>query len=49
MLILRDLGVWSHYVADASNPMHTTIHSDGWGEYPNPSWSPRPSRWHSPV
>jgi hypothetical protein len=28
-LILRDLGVWSHYVADASNPMHTTIHADG--------------------
>ena len=25
MLILRDVGVWSHYVADASNPMHTTI------------------------
>ena len=37
MLILRDLGVWSHYVADASNPMHTTIHSDGWGDYPNPN------------
>ena len=37
MLILRDLGVWSHYVADASNPMHTTIHSDGWGDHPNPS------------
>ena len=37
MLILRDLGVWSHYVADASNPMHTTIHSDGWGDHLNPS------------
>ncbi len=37
MLILRDLGVWSHFVADASNPMHTTIHSDGWGNYPNPA------------
>jgi hypothetical protein len=36
MLVLRDLGVWSHYVADAANPMHTTIHSDGWGEYANP-------------
>jgi len=36
MLILRDLGVWSHFVADASNPMHATIHSDGWGDYPNP-------------
>ena len=37
MLILRDLGIWSHYVADASNPMHTTIHSDGWGDFLNPS------------
>jgi hypothetical protein len=37
MLTLRDLGVWSHYVADAGNPMHTTIHSDGWGDYPNPA------------
>jgi hypothetical protein len=37
MLVLRDLGVWSHFVADASNPMHTTIHSDGWGDFPNPN------------
>ena len=47
MLILRDLGVWSHYVADASNPMHTTIHSDGWGDYPNPSGYSTERGFHS--
>ena len=30
-LVIRDLGVWSHYVADASQPMHVSIHFDGWG------------------
>ncbi len=35
-LILRDLGVWSHYVGDASQPHHTSLHFDGWGNYPNP-------------
>lgn len=36
MLILRNLGYWSHFVADASQPMHVSIHYDGWGDYPNP-------------
>lgn len=37
---LRDLGVWSHYVGDASQPLHVTRHHDGWGAYPNPAgWS----------
>jgi hypothetical protein len=36
MLTLRDLGVWSHYVADASQPLHVSRHYDGWGVYPNP-------------
>ena len=35
-LTLRDLGVWAHYVGDASQPMHVSIHHDGWGAYPNP-------------
>ena len=35
-LILRDLGVWAHYVGDASQPMHASIHYNGWGDYPNP-------------
>jgi hypothetical protein len=36
MLTLRDLGWWAHFVGDASQPLHTSIHYDGWGEGPNP-------------
>ena len=35
-LIIRDLGYWSHFVGDASQPMHVSIHYNGWGDYPNP-------------
>jgi hypothetical protein len=35
-LIIRDLGVWSHYDGDASQPLHVTVHFNGWGNYPNP-------------
>ena len=35
-LILRDLGVWSHYVGDASQPLHVSVHFNGWGNFPNP-------------
>ena len=35
MLTLRDIGYWSHFVADGSQPLHTTVHFDGWEErYP---------------
>ncbi|HEV8026365.1 MAG TPA: hypothetical protein VGP50_02985 [Stellaceae bacterium] len=36
MLTLRDLGYWSHFVADASMPLHVSIHYLGWGNFPNP-------------
>jgi len=36
-IIIRDIGYWSHFVADASQPMHVSIHFNGWGNYPNPS------------
>ncbi|HEY3889584.1 MAG TPA: S1/P1 Nuclease [Caulobacteraceae bacterium] len=35
-LILSDLGDWSHYVGDGSQPMHVSVHYNGWGAYPNP-------------
>lgn len=35
-LIIRDLGVWSHYDGDASQPLHVTVHFNGWGNHPNP-------------
>lgn len=31
-----DLGEWAHYVGDGSQPLHVTIHYNGWGEGPNP-------------
>ena len=36
-LTLRDIGYWAHFVGDASQPLHTSIHFNGWGPYPNPN------------
>jgi len=47
-LILRDLGVWSHYVADAAQPLHVTIHYNGWGDGPNPFGMTR-EKIHAPF
>jgi hypothetical protein len=35
-LVIHDLGVWSHYLGDASQPLHVSIHFDGWGPFDNP-------------
>jgi hypothetical protein len=35
-LLIRDLGYWAHFVGDGSQPMHVSIHYNGWGDYPNP-------------
>jgi hypothetical protein len=35
-LTIRDLGLLAHFVGDGSQPMRVSIHSDGWGNYPNP-------------
>jgi len=36
-LAVRDLGILAHYVGDASQPMHVSIHYNGWGaNQPNP-------------
>jgi hypothetical protein len=35
--VLNDAGILGHYVADAAQPHHTTIHFNGWAEgVPNP-------------
>ena len=38
---LRDVGYWGHFVGDASQPLHVTVHYNGWNgahtNYPNPS------------
>jgi len=36
--IVNDAGILGHYVTDAANPHHTTIHHNGWAEgAPNPN------------
>ena len=35
-LTLRDIGVWAHFAGDASQPMHVSVHYNGWGHFPNP-------------
>jgi hypothetical protein len=35
-ITLHDIGIWSHYVGDASQPLHVSIHYNGWGDFPNP-------------
>jgi hypothetical protein len=35
-LAVRDLGYWAHFVGDASQPMHVSIHFNGWGNFSNP-------------
>ncbi|MDE2181893.1 MAG: S1/P1 Nuclease [Alphaproteobacteria bacterium] len=35
-ILLRDLGIWSHFVGDGSMPLHASVHYNGWGNFPNP-------------
>lgn len=35
-LVIRDLGLLAHFAGDGSEPMLVSVHSDGWGNYPNP-------------
>jgi hypothetical protein len=47
-LLLHDLGALAHYVGDASQPLHLSVHFNGWGQYPNPNGYTT-SRIHSAV
>ena len=35
-LTIRDLGFLAHFAADGSQPLHVSVHRDGWGNFPNP-------------
>ncbi len=37
-MTIRDLGYWAHFVGDGSQPMHASVHYDGWGNFPEPGW-----------
>ena len=47
-LLIRDLGARTHYVGDASQPLHVTVHFNGWGPYPNPEGYST-ARLHAPL
>ncbi len=36
-LTVRDIGILAHYVGDATQPMHVSVHYNGWGDFPNPN------------
>lgn len=44
--ILDDAGILGHFVADAANPAHTTIHFNGWTG-PNPNGYATDNRFHA--
>ena len=46
MLTVRDLGVWAHFVGDASQPNHASVHYDEWGPGPNPEGFPQSKGIH---
>jgi len=35
-LTIHDIGIFSHFVGDGSQPLHVSVHFNGWGDYPNP-------------
>jgi len=35
--ILVTIGELSHFVGDGSQPLHVTVHFNGWGDFPNPA------------
>ena len=35
--ILVAIGELSHFVGDGSQPLHVTVHFNGWGDFPNPA------------
>lgn len=47
-LILGTIGALAHYVGDGSQPLHLSVHYNGWGDYPNPKGYTR-ERIHGPF
>lgn len=47
-LLLANLGNLAHFVGDGSQPLHASIHYNGWGDYPNPNGYTK-DRIHGPF
>jgi len=46
--ILIAVGELSHFVGDGSQPLHVTVHFNGWGDFPNPQGFTR-AKVHGPF
>ena len=46
-LTLRDIGDWSHFVGDGSQPLHVTSRFNGWGGGPNPNGYTQSQHMHA--
>ncbi len=46
--ILQTIGQLSHFVGDGSQPLHVTVHFNGWGDFPNPTGYST-ARLHAPF
>lgn len=44
--ILLAAGQLSHFVADGSQPLHVSVHFNGWGDYPNPAGYTTSKQFH---
>jgi len=38
---LRDIGYWGHFVADGSQPLHVSVHFNGWNQFDFKTKAPR--------
>ena len=36
-LTIHDIGVFGHFVGAGSQPLHISVHYNGWGDFPNPN------------
>jgi len=36
-LTVHDIGMFAHFVGDGSQPLHVSVHFNGWGDFPNPN------------
>ena len=46
-LVIHDIGIFSHFVGDGSQPLHVSVHYNGWGDYPNPNGFTESKSTHS--
>ena len=44
---LRDIGYFGHFVGDGSQPLHVTVHFNGWGDFPNPNNYTESKQFHA--